>query len=216
MRTRPGWVEPEVYFRIVHMALRDQSGPDTYRQQTVEIALGPKDAFKNGNIGTLARRVLNSGVVSPAPVPRGNPKPPKEPKIPRVVELLRKAIEWRGLLESGQIASQADIAHREGITRARVTQVMGLMRLAPEIQEHLLSMPNCIRRPSVSERMLRPIGTIADSRAQVLQFHKLLASTHRLYSAGPRTQIYFYIFQIRRVAQVLTRRSRVLRWTTPF
>jgi hypothetical protein len=28
-----------------------------YREQTVEIALGPKEAFENGNVGTLTRRV---------------------------------------------------------------------------------------------------------------------------------------------------------------
>ena len=41
--------EPEVYFRIVHIALHGQSGPDTYREQTVEISLGPKGVFENGN-----------------------------------------------------------------------------------------------------------------------------------------------------------------------
>lgn len=57
----------------------------------------------------------------------GNPKPPKEPRTPRVVELLRKAIEWQALLVSGKIANQVDIARQEGITRARVTQVMGML-----------------------------------------------------------------------------------------
>lgn len=52
-----GWAEPEVYFRIVHISLQDRYGGPaaTYREQTVEIALGPKGAFENGNIGTLMR-----------------------------------------------------------------------------------------------------------------------------------------------------------------
>jgi len=66
-----------------------------------------------------------------------------------VVDLLRKAIEWQALLESGKIANQTDIARREGITRARVTQVMGMLRLAPEIQEHVLSMPDAASRPLI-------------------------------------------------------------------
>ena len=53
---------------------------------------------------------------------RGDHKPPREPKGPRVVESLRKTIEWKALLESGKIDRPADIARREGITRARVTQ----------------------------------------------------------------------------------------------
>jgi hypothetical protein len=71
-------------------------------------------------------------------------------------------------------ADPANIAHREGLSRARVTQIMGMLRLAPEIREQILSMPEGIRRPVVTERMLRPIGTIADSRDQVREFQKLV------------------------------------------
>jgi hypothetical protein len=53
-------MEPEVWFRIVHLAQEDQNGAPvaSYREQTVEIALGPKGAFVNGNIGALTRQVL--------------------------------------------------------------------------------------------------------------------------------------------------------------
>ena len=95
MRTRPGWVEPEVWFRIVHLAQDAQSGASVgiYREQTVEIALGPKGVFINGIFGALTRRAPPGQVVSAVPPARGDPKPPREPKTPRVVELLRKAIE---------------------------------------------------------------------------------------------------------------------------
>ena len=48
MRSRPGWVEPEVYFRIVHAAQdgHNDAPVAAYREQTVEIALGPKGAPK--------------------------------------------------------------------------------------------------------------------------------------------------------------------------
>jgi hypothetical protein len=39
-----------------------------------------------------------------------------------------RAIEWQRQLESGQVRSRADIARREGLTRARVTQIMNLLR----------------------------------------------------------------------------------------
>ncbi|KRT73341.1 MAG: hypothetical protein XU12_C0010G0079 [Deltaproteobacteria bacterium CSP1-8] len=113
-------------------------------------------------------------VVSAVPPPKSTPKLPREPKTPRVIELLRKAIEWQTLLESGKIANQADIARREGISRARVTQVMGMLRLAPAIQEQILFMPAVARHPSVSERMLRSINTITDHRVQLLEFQKVL------------------------------------------
>ena len=107
MRTRPGWPEPEVYFRIVHVPHVGHNNVSvaTYREQSVEVALGPNGAFENGNIGDLTRRVPGDRTVRAVIQVRGNPKPPREPKTPRVVELLRKAIEWKALLESGAIAN---------------------------------------------------------------------------------------------------------------
>ena len=136
---------------------------------------GPKGAFENGNIGTLTRRVRADRVVSAVPPRRGKPKPPKEPRTPRVVELLRKAIEWQALLESGDAANQAAIARREGITRARVTQVMGMLRLAPEIQQHVLSLPDMVRRPAISERALRSITMFDNEHQQFQAFADILS-----------------------------------------
>lgn len=93
-----------------------------------------------------------------------------------MAELLRKAMDWRALLDSGEASNQAEIARREGLTRARVTQVMGLLRLAPDIREHLLDMPDTIRRPLLTERALRPIAQIDDRRDQLYEFQKLIAA----------------------------------------
>ena len=175
MRTgRRGPVEPEVWFRIVHITLKGNVGSATYREQTVEIALGPKGAFENGNIGILTRRVPTGQVVSAVPPPRGKPKPPKVPRTPRVVDFLRKALEWQALLASSEVKNQAAIARREGISRVRVTQVMWLVRLAPEIQQHVLAMPETIRRPAISERALRPIAQLEDATDQKTRFQELI------------------------------------------
>jgi len=68
-------VDPEVWFRIVHLAEIGQSWAPVaaYREQTVEISLGPKGAFENGNIGALTRRVDIARVVGATLPPRGNP-----------------------------------------------------------------------------------------------------------------------------------------------
>jgi hypothetical protein len=149
MRTRPAWIEAEVYFRIVHAP---KSGHDdvsvaTSREQTVEIALGPKGAFENGIIGALPRLVAADRVGSAISPRRCKPTPPRKPKTPRVVKLLRMAIEWRRQLDAGEVQNKAEIAQREGITRARVTLVMRLLRLAWEFQEQILTMPKTIRKP---------------------------------------------------------------------
>ena len=102
------------------------------------------------------------------------PKPPKVPRTPPVVEFLRKALGWQALLASGQAKNQADIARQEGISRVRVTQVMWLLRLAPEIQQHVLAMPETSRRSVITERALRPIAQLPDITAQKAQFQKLV------------------------------------------
>lgn len=181
-RSRPGWVEPEVFFRVVHLAQNGHNSAPVaaYREQTVEIALGPKGAFENGNIGTLTRRVAADRVVSALPPLRGEPKPPTEPKTPQVIELFRKAIEWpiewQSLLESGKIATQAEITRHEGISRARVTQIMGMLRLDLKIQEQILSMPDADRRPLITERILRQLVTIADHNDQLRKFQQRLSA----------------------------------------
>lgn len=151
---------PTVVFRIVHVAGADRQAPTAYRDQAVEVALGPSPTFPAGNSATLTRRVPANRVVTGAPPRRGKPRPLKEPRPPRVAELLRKAQAWRAILESGEVANQAEIARREGVTRARVTQVIGLLRLAPEIHESVFSMPKTIRRPRLTELALRSVARL--------------------------------------------------------
>jgi hypothetical protein len=170
---------PEIWFRIRHIAVAGGDGPpvDEFRELTVEVAVGPKGALKHCRIGTLRRRVASSRVVTAGPTRRCRPTPPRAPRAPRVAELLRKAIEWQALLDYGQVANQAAIARREGITRARVTQVLGLLRLPPKIQEEIMSLPDSVRRPAITERALRPIAQMEDLTDQKAQFHELLGRT---------------------------------------
>jgi len=164
--------EPVIMFRIVHKTLQDEP-PDAYRDQTVEIALGPRDAFKNGNVGTLVRRVPTQNVVCAVPPSQAKEKPPKAPKEPRVKELMQMALEWQRLLDSGEVATRLELARREGLTSGRITQIMYLLKLAPEIQEHLLNLPKSAHRSAITDRALWPITQIDDHREQLEAFQKL-------------------------------------------
>ena len=155
--------------------LRNVTQEATDREQTVEIALGPKGTFEHGNVGTLTRRVAADQVVSAVPPCRGTPTRPQGPKTPRVAELLRQAIAWRALLKSGEVSTQAALARREGITRARVTQILGLLRLAPAIQHHILAMPRTVGRPTISERVLRSITMFDDQQQQLHAFADIVS-----------------------------------------
>jgi len=165
--------EPVIMFRIVHKILKDEP-PTAHRDQAVEVALGPKDAFKIGNTGALVRRVCAEDVVSAVPPSRAKEKPPKVPREPRVKELMRTALEWQRLLDSGEVVSRADIARSEGITPGRVSQIMSLLRLAPEIQDHILNLPKTSSRPVITERSLRPMTQISNKNQQINIFDKLI------------------------------------------
>jgi len=88
---------PEIWFRILHIALDVNNifADADLIEQKVEIALGSKEAFENGNVGTMTRRVTAARVVNAAANACRRPKPPRPTRTPRLVELLRKAIEWQ-------------------------------------------------------------------------------------------------------------------------
>ena len=79
-------------------------------------------------------------------------------RIPRVVRMLALAHKIDGMIREGELRDLADAARAIGVTRARMTQLMNLLLLAPEIQEAILGLPLVTRgRESVSERTLRTI-----------------------------------------------------------
>jgi hypothetical protein len=53
-------------------------------------------------------------------------------------EALQKALDWQKLIEQQSI-SRAEISRREGFSRARVTQLMRLLKLPEKVQQGLLA-----------------------------------------------------------------------------
>jgi hypothetical protein len=68
---------------------------------------------------------------------------------------IHKAIGWGKILDDGEVESLSEIAGKEGLTRARVTQIMNLLKLPSEWKIFLLKLndPKEIRK--YSERRLR-------------------------------------------------------------
>ncbi len=112
-----------------------------------------KTHFQRGNRGC---RRLRDG---PAPAP-----PPVEPgRVPRISRLMALAIRLDGLVRSGAVRDYADLARLGHVSRARVTQIMNLLALAPDIQEALLFLPRTVSgRDPVRERQVRPIAAVVD------------------------------------------------------
>jgi hypothetical protein len=58
-----------------------------------------------------------------------------------VAKLMALAIRFDGLIRDGVVADQAELARVGHVTRARLTQIMNMLNLAPDIQEAILTMP---------------------------------------------------------------------------
>jgi len=68
------------------------------------------------------------------------------------------AIRFEGLIQRGEVTAYADLARLGHVSRARLTQIMNLLNLAPDIQEALLFLPLVSqRREPVKEWMARPM-----------------------------------------------------------
>lgn len=69
------------------------------------------------------------------------------------------AIRFDALVRSGAVSTQAELAAVGHVTRARVTQIMNLLHLAPDLQEAILDLPPVRSgRDPITERDLRPIA----------------------------------------------------------
>lgn len=87
------------------------------------------------------------------------------------------AIHFDRLLATGRFESQADLARAGHVTRARLTQILNLTGLAPDLQEKLLFLqPYTEGRAPLTERQVRPIAAEPNWDKQRRQFAKLMDS----------------------------------------
>jgi ParB-like chromosome segregation protein Spo0J len=84
------------------------------------------------------------------------------------------AQSWRQELDHDTRLTKASIAAREGISRARVTQVMNLLLLPAEIQADLLRPPAPLEMRSFSERSLRVLVSCGDEETQMSRWRKMV------------------------------------------
>ena len=105
------------------------------------------------------QRVLKLGQTVPAAALPG--------RVPRVARLLALAHRFENLIRDGEVRDYADLARLGHVTRARLSQVMNLLNLAPDIQEAILFLPPATQgRDPIYERQLRPIMAVLDWKKQ--------------------------------------------------
>jgi hypothetical protein len=84
---------------------------------------------------------------------------PPQGRIPRIARLMALAIRLDGMLQGGEVGSQRELAEVARVTPARLTQILNLLHLAPDIQEQILHLA-AVRsgRDPVTEHELRVLS----------------------------------------------------------
>ncbi|MCX6632327.1 MAG: hypothetical protein NTW28_32355 [Candidatus Solibacter sp.] len=97
-------------------------------------------------------------------------------RLPRITRLMALAIKFQDMVNRGEVRDYADLARLGYVTRARLTQIMNLLLLAPDIQEAILDNSNDWRaRSAITERDLRRVSRTIDWAAQ----RQMLDGTNR-------------------------------------
>jgi hypothetical protein len=86
-------------------------------------------------------------------------------RVPRLARVMALAIQSDRLLREGVAANTIELAHLARVTQPRITQVLNLLHLAPDIQEELLFLPLVESgRDPIHEKQLRRVCEEAELR----------------------------------------------------
>jgi hypothetical protein len=96
---------------------------------------------------------------------------PTPPRIPRITRLMALAIKFQEMIDRGEVKDYAELARLGHVSRARITQIMNLTMLAPEIQEQILA--GCV----ANERTIRRLGSCADWTCQRRAWTRVIVTT---------------------------------------
>jgi len=80
------------------------------------------------------------------------------------------AKEWRKSLDNSEYASPAALARELKVSRARITQIMNILQLSPEVIDIISSLGDPISNPIIAERMLRPLlGLVSEKQVELVK-----------------------------------------------
>jgi len=96
----------------------------------------------------------------------------------RIARLLALAIKLEELLRERAVRDYAELARLGHVTRARITQIMSLCYLAPDIQEAILFGEDQRRIDRIGESKVRPIAKSIDWQQQRRLWHELTKQQH--------------------------------------
>jgi len=115
--------------------------------------------------------------------PSGGPgpsePPPRNGRLPRVTQVMALAIQFQDMIQRGEARDYADLARLGCLTRERMSQIMELVWLAPDIQQEILEFPpSGAARFPISEVAVRKIASPLPWNEQRRAWQTLKNSLH--------------------------------------
>lgn len=96
----------------------------------------------------------------------------KTGRYPRAAQVLALALQFQEMIDRGEVRDYADLARLGCVSRERISQIMMLVWLAPDIQQTVLCLPPSERAP-FSEGALRRIAKIVRWDEQRREWQRL-------------------------------------------
>jgi hypothetical protein len=97
-------------------------------------------------------------------------------RVPRISKLMALAIRMEKLVGEKHTSDCAKLASLGSVSRPRLSQIMSLTNLTPDIQETLLFLPKTMAGPDpITERRLRRIAQTIDWSRQKELFRELMS-----------------------------------------
>jgi hypothetical protein len=111
-------------------------------------------------------------------------------RVPRISRLLALAHHCFRLVQSGAIINQSELAHFGQISTTRMTQIIWLDNLAPDIQVEILFLPRTAKgRDPIKQADIRPIAKTLDCSKQPQMWKLLCQKTIGLLGDATLSQI---------------------------
>ncbi len=145
----------------------------TDANEAVEKSLPDRLVLKGALFRRQGRRVELRDTPAVAPEPRPPVRCPA-----KVARMLALAHHLQRAIDQGLVADRAAVARNLGQTRARITQLLDLLLLAPDLQAAVLALEAIDGVEPIAERALRSVTHCVSWPEQRRQF----ARAHRLPS----------------------------------
>ena len=89
-----------------------------------------------------------------------------------ILKLLAKAEAYESTIAQKGL-TKAQLSRKQGTSRARMTQIMNLLKLTPEIRDYIKNLKDPDQIKFFTERKLRKIASIKGNQVQLKNFEEL-------------------------------------------